>query len=83
MKPNRYTIRTVEDFFTVPLDRLKPFMLDFIEFLSIGFATRDDDALRMDRSHFTWIDDGDVGLSEVQIIHVDHEGEENNVDDNN
>lgn len=50
-------------------------MLDFIEFLAVGFATREnEDALRMDRSHFTWIDDGEVGLSEVQIIHVDHEG---------
>lgn len=86
MKPNRYTIRTVEDFFTIPQEKLKPFMLDFIEFLAIGFAVRDDDAFRMDRSHFTWIDDGNAGLSGVQIIHVqkatesvhgaEHEGEE-------
>ena len=68
MTQNRYTIRTVEDFFSVTQDKLKPLMLDFIDVLSIGFSTRPDDALRMDRSFFTLIDDGETGLSEVKIV---------------
>ena len=67
MKPNRYTIRTVEDFFTVPLDRIEPFMLDFVQFLAFGHELPKNNVLELKCDRFVWIDDGKTGLSEIIV----------------
>ena len=65
--PDRYEIRTVEDFFKVPVEKLEPFLTDFVQFLAMGHEFPKNNILRFKRDEFTWIDDGKTGLSEVAV----------------
>ena len=58
MKPKRHRISTLEDMGRIPLDRIDAFLADLRAFLLI-------DCQRKRKDTFEWIDDGDVGISEV------------------
>ncbi len=65
--PDRYEIRTVSDFFKVPVEKLTPFLADFVQFLAMGHEFPENNVLRFSRAEFTWIDDGQTGLSEIAV----------------
>ena len=69
----RYEIKTVEDFFSVPVDKLQPLLTDFATFLMLGHEFEGSRIVKYDKSAFTWIDDGIPGLSEIMVVRPDVE----------
>ena len=72
---NRYEIKTVEDFFAVPVDKLQPLLTDFATFLMLGHEFEGSRIVKFDKSAFIWVDDGIAGLSEIMVVRPDAEGE--------
>jgi hypothetical protein len=64
----RYHIKTVEDFFSVPVDKLQPLLNDFATFLMLGHEFEGSRIVKFDKSEFMWVDDGVAGLSEIMVM---------------
>ena len=69
----RYEIKTVEDFFAVPVDKLQPLINDFATFLMLGHEFEGSHIVKFDKSGFIWVDDGIAGLSEIMVVRPDAE----------
>jgi hypothetical protein len=69
----RYHIKTVEDFFSVPVDKLQPLLNDFATFLMLGHEFEGSRIVKFDKSEFLWVDDGIAGLSEIMVVRPDTE----------
>ena len=69
----RYHIKNVEDFFSVPVDKLQPLLTDFATFLMLGHEFEGSRIVKFDKSEFLWVDDGIAGLSEIMVVRPDTE----------
>ena len=74
--PQRYVIKTVADFLKVPADRRTDCLIDFANFLDFmdkvasAVATvkwADTVTADISKSHFIWIDDGNIGFDGIQL----------------
>lgn len=70
-KSNRYLIKSLEDFYKIPADKIEDCLKDFAVWLEFGRALdmfQDLIGVKcMEREGFIWIDDGNSGLSEINI----------------
>lgn len=76
MKHAHYPIRTVADFAAIPEDRIDACLIDFAAWLRVSRRSQEisdvtesmiGGSVQFDIGGFTWVDDGIVGISSVDI----------------